>query len=151
MMPLALLLLPLFFLSSVPLFLMDLPLLTTSLFPTLLLFVDFCGRIRCLLLVEVYFIPFAHARAIRQTLVLVLHTCPIIFMGFIPGYWAHGLPSYTGNTVHHGLHRIHNCSNKIGSGGLGSIGVQFIRATASLCIYALLGRGLLVDIADFPN
>ena len=35
-------------------------------------------------MIEVYLIPFPNTRAIMQTLVLGLHTLPIIFMGFIP-------------------------------------------------------------------
>ena len=43
------------------------------------------GRIRCLLLVELYFIPLTHDRYTGKTLVLGLHTLPIIFMGLIHG------------------------------------------------------------------
>ena len=78
--------LPLLLISTVTLFLLAVPLLTTSLFPNILLFVEFFGRVHCLLLVEVYLITFTHSRAIVQKLVLGLHTRPIILMGFIPGH-----------------------------------------------------------------
>jgi len=68
---------------STALHLVTIPLLASTLFPTLISVVEFVGSICCILLVEAYFI--SPPCSIKQNIMLSLHIRPIILMGFVPG------------------------------------------------------------------